>query len=353
MNNAARPSARHRSLANPWLPLLLSALALLSGCDFIADLTGEAKPEARPPYQPLTHPRNPPSGEAKPEATPPIEARDASKAGAEECAEIKAAREEALTALALAKDELARARDGRDRQCEGLREENASLMQQVSTLRDQVKAQENKLKAQADLMKGQLQQMKAQTDELTQLKGQVDTLQGQIAQSQPTNPPQTREDTQPKPGDDLTPQPGVADKAPPPPSDERDKNPILKSPEDILALAKKYGWAELKRGAGNKPTIMAWMDDIRYQINFDHCAEHCGKMTFITFWNAKNLSYQRVMTANENVAQGKATINAFGDLILEMPVNLHDGLSKNNLEVTFKWWRDALSYYKTLLFNQE
>jgi len=122
-------------------------------------------------------------------------------------------------------------------------------------------------------------------------------------------------------------------------------------PERVLAIAKSFGYAELKNVPGQRPVIFGWIDGVQYHIFFSNCGEgpHCQKITFLTMWRADKLSYEKVVKAGESVSAVKASTNNFGDLILEMPVNMHHGVSKENLEVSFQWWSDALQYFRSLL----
>lgn len=124
-------------------------------------------------------------------------------------------------------------------------------------------------------------------------------------------------------------------------------------PQPISELAWRYGEASWSRDELGAPTIAARIGDIPYEIEFYGCDEgrDCTDLRFVTRLtvadggqDAKAPSRQALLGLADrwNRARrfGKVSLGDVpGELIVEMNVTLAGGVTRQNLDQVFDWWR--------------
>lgn len=118
------------------------------------------------------------------------------------------------------------------------------------------------------------------------------------------------------------------------------------SPDQILDIAKGYGSAALEKDAEGDPYISGRIDGTKYGILFYGCTDGkaCKDIQFVAVWDAK-VSMDKVNKWNSDSKFGTASIDEDGDTELHMAVNLAHGVSRNNLDDTFDWWKVVMKEF--------
>lgn len=126
------------------------------------------------------------------------------------------------------------------------------------------------------------------------------------------------------------------------------------NPAAILNIAKGYGSAELKKDSSNDPLIVGRIDGNKYGIFFYGCqnGKECDDIQFVASWGGARVSLRDVNRWNHKKRFGKAYIDDDGDPVLLMSVNIDHGVTQDNLEDTFNWWRKALNLFKKEMIDQ-
>ena len=116
------------------------------------------------------------------------------------------------------------------------------------------------------------------------------------------------------------------------------------NPDKVLEIARGFGSAELESASDGSPRIRGRMEGTNYSVLFYGCED--GKdCTTIQFWMYTNAPQNPLLALNNwnrDRRFGKAYIDADGDVVIEMDVNLLGGVSPKNLDDTFDWWRIVL-----------
>ena len=117
-------------------------------------------------------------------------------------------------------------------------------------------------------------------------------------------------------------------------------------PQAILNIAKGYGSAELSTDNVGDPQIIGRIDGTRYAVTFYGCdgGENCRHIRIHAHW-AEKMSFAQANEWNAEKLFGKAYVDSDGDAALEMVVNLYGGVSRQNLDDTFDWWKVALNQF--------
>lgn len=110
---------------------------------------------------------------------------------------------------------------------------------------------------------------------------------------------------------------------------------------------KAFGYAAYvdKDGEGD-PMIIANIDGTRFGVVFFDCEKTgampdraCTDVEFLALYTLKKKPTLKSLNDwNAGNAFGKAYLREDGDVALEMPINLADGISVSYLESTFEWW---------------
>jgi hypothetical protein len=116
------------------------------------------------------------------------------------------------------------------------------------------------------------------------------------------------------------------------------------NPDKILEIARGFGSAELETDSDGAPRIRGRMNGVLYSVFFYGCEDgkDCATIQFWTFTDAPADALTAVNDWNRDRRFGKAYIDADGDVVIEMDVNLLGGVTPKNLDDTFDWWRIVL-----------
>lgn len=110
---------------------------------------------------------------------------------------------------------------------------------------------------------------------------------------------------------------------------------------------KDHGYAAYvdKDGEGD-PMVIATVDGTRFGVVFFDCEKTgalpdraCTDVEFTALYTLKKKPPLKTLNAwNAGNAFGKAYLRDDGDVALEMPINLADGVSISYLDSTLEWW---------------
>lgn len=120
-----------------------------------------------------------------------------------------------------------------------------------------------------------------------------------------------------------------------------------RSPATIAEIAKGFGSAELDTTDAGEPKITGRLNGRRYSVFFYGCkqGQNCGSIQLHWGIDQKNVPLSKVNEWNRTKRFGKAYIDNDGDLNLELDVNLRHGVTRQNLDDTFDFWRLALTSF--------
>lgn len=119
-------------------------------------------------------------------------------------------------------------------------------------------------------------------------------------------------------------------------------------PAVILEIAQGYGTAELSKDSVGDPMVSGRMSGINYVIFFYGCndaGKECNSLQFRAAWAADGMTHELMNEWNRTKRFGKAYLNQEGNPRIEMNVNLDYGVSWDNLDDTFDWWRIAMEEF--------
>lgn len=119
------------------------------------------------------------------------------------------------------------------------------------------------------------------------------------------------------------------------------------SPEAILSVAQMYGGASMDTDSLGDPMIVGSISDINYVVYFYGCTKglNCSSIQLRATWSIDHVSLEHINEWNRTTRFGKAYVEEDGDAAIEMEVNLDYGVTRDNLEDTFDWWRIGLTEY--------
>lgn len=124
--------------------------------------------------------------------------------------------------------------------------------------------------------------------------------------------------------------------------------------ESILSVARMYGDASMDTDSFGDPMIVGTINGINYVAYFYGCTkgQNCSSIQLRATWSIDFVSLEHINEWNRTARFGKAYVEEDGDAALEMEVNLDFGVSRENLEDTFDWWRIGLEEYVEHLRNR-
>src|SRR5690606_21764699 len=121
-------------------------------------------------------------------------------------------------------------------------------------------------------------------------------------------------------------------------------------PEAIRVVASGYGSAELQTDEAGDPQIMGRMDGQRYAVTFYDCevGANCTSLQLSAVWVVDGaVTPEAINEWNRTKRFGKAYLDEDGDPWVEMNVNLAFGVTRQNLDDTFDWWRIVVEEFQT------
>lgn len=112
-------------------------------------------------------------------------------------------------------------------------------------------------------------------------------------------------------------------------------------PEEVRNIARGYGAATLVTDSDGDPKIEGRIEGKGYSVHFYGCEDgkNCRSINLATGWATEGeYTVEQLNDWNRDNRFVKAYIDEEGDPILEMDVNLHLGVTRQNLDKTFDWW---------------
>lgn len=120
-------------------------------------------------------------------------------------------------------------------------------------------------------------------------------------------------------------------------------------PDAIVEIAKGYGEAVLETDNTGDPMISGKMDRTNYVVFFYGCTDgaDCSTIQFMSsYTNVDGMNSDLINAWNAEKRFGKAYLDSDGDPVIEMNVNLWAGVSPDNLNDTFDWWRVVMESFE-------
>jgi hypothetical protein len=123
------------------------------------------------------------------------------------------------------------------------------------------------------------------------------------------------------------------------------------NPAAVLSIVSNFGDAELTNDGMGDPLIEGHIEGKEYALYFYDCKANrdCKSLMFLATREAEGLSdetlAQTVAEWNREQRFGKAYIDEDDRAAVEMNVNLHGGVTRDNLTDTIDWWRLVLAEF--------
>ncbi len=115
---------------------------------------------------------------------------------------------------------------------------------------------------------------------------------------------------------------------------------------DVVKIARNYGSATLSTQPNGNPKIIGKIDNIPYIIRFRNCMDQtqCEDMNFrVGFLIKPDASI--INNWNKAKRFSKAYLDDDNDAILEWDVILYGGITKENMDRSFSYWRLTLAQF--------
>lgn len=116
----------------------------------------------------------------------------------------------------------------------------------------------------------------------------------------------------------------------------------------IANIARGYGSATIQTDSVGDPQILGRINGVLYTVNFYGCTDgaDCTTVQFQAGWkNPGELTLDDMNLWNQDKRFGKAYLDFENDPVIEWDVNLFGGVSAQNLDDTFDWWRIVLENF--------
>lgn len=125
-------------------------------------------------------------------------------------------------------------------------------------------------------------------------------------------------------------------------------------PNEVLNVARGYGSANLDKDSLGDPRIVGRIDGKRYSVFFYGCTDNvdCDQLQFYAYEVTENPDFELVNEWNSTKRYGTASIDSDNDVAFRMSVNLRFGVSRENLDDTFDWWRLTLEEFGKFDFEK-
>lgn len=117
--------------------------------------------------------------------------------------------------------------------------------------------------------------------------------------------------------------------------------------EQIVAVARKLGTAELQTGDNGDPFIQGQAGDKTYRVYFKKCTDHanCEDISFyLGFYNVKP-TLEVINDWNSHKRYGQAYLDDVKDACIRLSLDLEVGVSEDYLNATFALWALIMDQY--------
>lgn len=127
-------------------------------------------------------------------------------------------------------------------------------------------------------------------------------------------------------------------------------------PKQMENLLRGFGSAVLETDDVGDPMIVSRMDGTRFVVLFYGCdsdGDNCDSIQFRAAWSTDGyISTDTINAWNRDKRFGKAYIDDENDPVIEMDVNLDNGITRRNFEDTIDWWQVVLADFKLNVLDQ-
>ena len=127
-------------------------------------------------------------------------------------------------------------------------------------------------------------------------------------------------------------------------------------PEQLQNLLRGFGSAVIETDDVGDPMIVGRMEGTRFVVFFYGCdsdGDNCDSIQFRAAWSTDgDITTDAVNAWNRDKRFGKAYIDNENDPVIEMDVNLDNGVTVANFEDTIDWWQTALADFKSNIVDE-
>lgn len=133
------------------------------------------------------------------------------------------------------------------------------------------------------------------------------------------------------------------------------------TPGQIASIMQQKGYtASMDKDGEGDPMIIAGGDEGRYGVIFFDCEKtgalpdrYCTDLEFIAIFEVdRKPSLAKLNKWNAGQAFGKTYLDKDGDVALEMPINLAQGVSEGFIVSSLEWWQSVMvEFNKQVLSN--
>lgn len=119
-------------------------------------------------------------------------------------------------------------------------------------------------------------------------------------------------------------------------------------PEAVREIVSGWGSANLTTTKDGSPRISGRMEGVLYTVRFFGCRRgaSCQQIVFSSGFSETGADSELINAWNRDQLFGRAFLTEGGDAVIEMPVNLRFGVSKENLDDTVDLWRVTLAEFR-------
>lgn len=115
---------------------------------------------------------------------------------------------------------------------------------------------------------------------------------------------------------------------------------------DILALARSYGWASLETQGNGQPRIAGKASGVPYQVFFLNCdSGTCEDLNFYAGFAGIKPTMDSLNAWNRDKRFGRAYLDGDLDAVIEYDINLEYGVALENLNAAFGVWSLVLGEF--------
>jgi len=117
--------------------------------------------------------------------------------------------------------------------------------------------------------------------------------------------------------------------------------------DEIVAIAKGYGTAELEAQSNGHPRIAGSIGGVPYYVFFMNCADGkpCEDINFYAGFADLKPTMDALNAWNRDKRFGNAYLDSDLDAAIEYDVNLEYGVSRDNMDAAFGIWSVLLEQY--------
>ena len=122
-------------------------------------------------------------------------------------------------------------------------------------------------------------------------------------------------------------------------------------PEEIMNIARGFGSASLETDSQGDPKVSGRIDGVRYNVFFYDCTDNkaCESIQFSAAWRRGDVEVPlaKMNEWNRSKRYGVAFLDNEEDPVIQMDVNLEHGVTRRNLDETFRLWTTVLSQFES------